>query len=115
MNFEQFQKEMSQREKHLPRGLSALELIELSLATDGSGARAAALVILSLEADNWFKFSPVELIYFDDRYRKHANNVLMGVESGDFKPSDWLKRLDIDVKDKIRLLMEKWDNLRVKR
>ena len=89
--------------------------MDLFFAPRVRGARAAALVILSLEADNWFKFSPIELIYFDDRYRKHANNVIMGVESGDFKPSDWLERLDIDVKDKIQLLMKKWDNLRVRR
>jgi len=104
---------MAEEEKHRLRGLSALELINLSLEHDGRSAKSAALIILSLEANNWFKFSAVELIHLDPLHREYANNVLLGVSAGDYQPSVWLKRLDIDVTGKINDLIEKWSGLRV--
>lgn len=113
MNYEQLKQKMAENEKHKPRAKSALALIDMALEHNGSGAKSAALIILSLEADNWFKFSAIELVNFDATNREHANNVLLGVESSDFKPSYWLERIDIDVTDKINELINKWDSLRV--
>jgi hypothetical protein len=113
MDFEQLKQKMVEDEKQKPRAKSALALIDMALEHNGSGAKAAALIVLSLEADNWFKFSAIELVHFDAGYREHANNVLLGVEPSDFSPSNWLKRIDIDVADKVNELMKKWSGLRV--
>ena len=113
MDFEEFFASIKADEKSKQRGPAALKLIDMALEHDGSGAKAAALIILSLEADNWFKFSAIELIKLDEEHRECANQVLLGVSSSDFQPSAWLKRLDIDVSKKIQLLIEKWKSLRV--
>lgn len=113
MNIESLKFEMAEEEKHRLRGLSALELIDLALEHDGRSAKSAALIILSLEANNWFQFSAVELIHLDPLHREYANNVLLGVSAGDYQPSAWLRRLDIDVTVKINDLIEKWSDLRV--
>lgn len=105
-------KKMAEEEKSKPRALSALHLIDMALEHDSSSSRAAALIILSLEADNWFKFSAIELVHLDSDNRQHANNVLLGVAACDFQPSQWLKRLDIDVTDKINALIKKYKELR---
>ena len=112
MKKDQIHFELIRRERSLARSNSALTLINLSLEHSGASARTAALIILSLEADAWFKFSPVELVHLDDNYRKDANNVLIGVMSSDFKPSGWLERVDIDVSKEIEILMKKWCHLK---
>jgi hypothetical protein len=93
--------------------MSALALIDMALEHGSSSAKTAALIILSLEADQWFRFSAIELVNLDRSNREHANNVLMGVEGGDFRPSMWLERIGIDVKDKISTLLDKWSSLRL--
>lgn len=113
MNIEQYRKEIAEAEKHKPRAASALALIDIALEHGSSSAKTAALIILSLEADNWYKFSPIVLVNLDTKNRSHANNVLLGVEGGDFLPSEWLERIGIDVKDKIKKLHNKWSMLRV--
>ncbi|MDI5832566.1 hypothetical protein OCF84_21405 (plasmid) [Shewanella xiamenensis] len=105
---------MAEEEVHKPRAASALALIDMALEHSSSSAKTAALIILSLEADAWFKFSAIELVNLDSHYRVHANNVLLGVQGGDFQPSLWLERLGIDVKEKVSKLITKWDSLRVK-
>ncbi|WP_100913572.1 hypothetical protein [Pseudoalteromonas spongiae] len=112
MEFEQLIARMKADEKNKPRGPAALKLIDMALEHDGSGAKAAALIILSLEADNWFKFSAIELIKLDEEYRECANQVLLGVSSSDFQPSAWLERLDIDVSNKVKALINKWKRLK---
>lgn len=113
MGIEQYRKEMAEAETHKPRAMSALALIDMALEHGSSSAKTAALIILSLEADNWYRFSPIELVNLDSTKRAHANNVLLGVEGGDFQPSVWLERIGVDVKDKITKLHDKWYSLRV--
>lgn len=113
MGIEQYRKEMAEAETHKPRAMSALALIDMALEHGSSSAKTAALIILSLEADQWFKFSAIELVNLDGTNRSHANNVLLGVEGGDFQPSVWLARIGVDVKDKITTLLDKWSSLRV--
>lgn len=114
MDVEQYRKQKAEAEIHRPRATSALALIDLALEHGSSSAKTAALIVLSLEADNWFKFSAIELVNLDAIYREHANNVLIGVEGGDFRPSLWLDRIGIDVQHKINELLDKWSSLRVK-
>lgn len=113
MDIQNYLKQMAEDEKHRPRAASALALIDLASEHGSSSAKTAALIILSLEADAWFKFSAIELVNLDPTYREHANNVLLGVEGGDFRPSLWLERVGVDVHDKICKLLVKWDSLRV--
>lgn len=54
------------------------------------------------------------LALIDMANREHANNVLIVVKWGDFRPSFWLERIGIDVQDKINKLLYKRSSLRVK-
>lgn len=107
-----FLTELKNREYELPRAKAALALIDMALEHGGRSATSAALIILSLEADNWYKLSLIELVHLDPTYRAHADTVILGVAPCDFQPSTWLKRIDIDVTDKINQLHEKYKGLR---
>lgn len=85
---------------------SAFVLANMALEQDGGGAEAAASLLLSMEYSELFNFE--NLLRLDAENRAHADIVMAGYHSCDFRPSSWLEEIGEDGKGIFSEIRQIW-------
>lgn len=91
---------------HSDAAQSALVLANMALEHGGSGAEAAARLLLSMQYARSFNFR--YLTAFDATNRAHADLVIMRYTSHDLWPSRWLNAIGQDGNKIIEDIRDKW-------